>query len=110
MSITYTWKINKFDCCPEVDNKKDVVSTIHWSIFGTDGIHETNIYSSTGVTLNPEDEFIPFSELTQEKTIEWIESILGPDQVATLQQSLDKRIEDINNPPIITMPVPWVDN
>lgn len=106
----YTWKIEQLDCIPSADGQTNVVSTIHWRISATDGANDTAIYGTQALTFDAKNAFTAYSELTQDQVIGWAKESIGADAVISLQETLDKQLETLANPPIVTPPLPWVNS
>lgn len=104
---TYTWLIPQLECTPSVDGQTNVVSTVHWRINATDGTNTAEIYGTQSLTFDPENDFISYSDLTKNTVIKWVQKRIGADNIIKLQETLDKKLEALANPPIITPPLPW---
>jgi hypothetical protein len=105
----YKWVINALDCVPKEQEMTDVVSIIHWSriadtFLGAEPL-EVSIYGSMTCSQPSETDFTAYPDLTFEQICEWLEAGLN---VSELNANLDTQIENIINPPIITLPLPWV--
>ena len=123
MANTYNWKINSLACVPSLNGHTNVVSVVHWSINANDGQEIMianpsggtstvfkNIASSYGaqeLTLNDQSTFVDYSALTKDVVVGWVQEAMGLDAVTRLQESLDKQLETLNNPPVVTPPLPW---
>ena len=109
MSNQYQWIFSQLECYPEVDGHQDVVFTIHWRRQATDGNgHTADIYGSQSVTLDAEAPFTPYADLTFDQVVGWLEDALGPETCAAQIVALDTQIENQINPPVVTPPLPWV--
>ena len=100
---TYIWEIESLDCVPE----GKIVSCIHWRLKGNDGTNTTEIYGTQSIEENTKNPFIAYEELAKEDVTAWLEKAMGTNVIAELHESLDKRLEAIANPPIITTLLPW---
>lgn len=115
---TYTWEIESLDCTP--DDK--IVFCIHWRVKATSdkGIStplldgsinftpfEAFIYGAQSIENNTKNPFTAYEALTKDTVIGWVQEAMGIDAVTALQEALDKRLEMISNPPVITPPLPW---
>jgi hypothetical protein len=110
MANTYTWVISQLECYPQHEGKTDVVFTVHWRRQATDGSgHNADIYGSQAITLNPDETFVPYANLTQAEVIGWLEAAMGADTLAAQEAALDKQIADQVTPPVTHPPLPWVD-
>lgn len=103
----YTWKIEQLECIPSADGQTNVVSTIHWRVSATDGANTTEVYGTQGLVYDAKNAFIAYSDLTKDQVVGWVQEAMGIDAVTKLQETLDKQLETLANPPIITPPLPW---
>lgn len=108
MANTYSWVISALDCYPEQDGKQDVVFAVHWRRQATDDEgHNGDIYGSQSLTLNPEDPFTPYADLTQAQVEGWLVSAMGEEQVVAMDAALDQQIANQINPTVVSPPLPW---
>jgi hypothetical protein len=107
MAITYNWIVSQLECYPEYEGQTDVVTVVHWRCDGTDGEYTAGVYGSVGLTLDPEDKFTPYADLTEAQVIGWVKDALGADEVQGYEKSLENQIEALANPPIVTPLLPW---
>lgn len=101
------WTIAQLDCYPNVDGDVDVVSVAHWILNHTEGEFSGRVYGVQSITLNPEEPFIPYDQLTEEQVVSWVKNAIGAEQVATYQATVLKQIADQKNPPMVSPPLPW---
>lgn len=107
MTVTNTWGVVQMDAYPEYDGETDVVFTVHWTLTGTDGTYTGYVYGSQGVSINPDEPFTPYDELTEAQVIGWVQDAMGPEQVASYEANVAQQIADQINPPVVTPPLPW---
>lgn len=107
MAITYTWSVVQMDAYPELDGETDVVFTVHWTLSGIDGIYSGSSYGSVGVTINPDEPFTPYANLTQNQVLGWVWGS-GVDKDAT-EANVATQINNQINPPVVTPPLPWAE-
>jgi uncharacterized lipoprotein YmbA len=100
---TYTWQVESLDCVP--DGK--VVSCIHWRLKGDDGTNTAEVYGAQAIEHNAKNPFTAYEALTKDQVISWVQEAMGIDAVTKLQEELDKQLETLANPPVITPPLPW---
>jgi hypothetical protein len=105
MTTEITWTVTQMDCYPEVDNETDVVFTVHWQCTGTDGTYNGRVYSTCGVTVNPDEPFTPYADLTQDQVLGWIWTS-GVDKDAT-EAAVEQQIETQINPTVVSPALPW---
>ena len=122
--MVYSWEIVKLECNPQKNNLTNVVSVIHWkrnltetvdnityksSDFGVCNLYFTeteNFISDNDITNSLEfEDFIPYDELTKEKIEYWLSIQLS---VKIIDDYLLKNIENQKNPPLVSLPLPWV--
>jgi hypothetical protein len=104
MSTTYQWVINQMDTKPKEDGLTDVVVVVHWVRIATQGEIVVSSYGTMGCSTPSETDFTAYPDLTQAQVEGWLDAGLD---VPTIDANLDKQIEDIINPPVIVLPLPW---
>ena len=105
--IEYTWKIELLDCIPSIDGQSNVVSCVHWRVNATDGTNMDSVYGAQQLTFDAKNAFINYADLTKDTVVGWVQAAMGIDAVTGLQETLDKKLETLANPPVITPPLPW---
>jgi hypothetical protein len=104
--ITYTWSISKLDCAPSENGLTDVVKIIHWDLTGQDENGISASMSNSYPLSSPSTEgFTDYSTLTKETVISWLESNLD---VGYIKSILSNEIASQYNPPITSLPLPWI--
>ena len=98
------WVINQMDTKPTEDGLTDVVVVIHWSRIATQDEIVVSSYGTMNCTTPSETDFTAYPDLTQAQVEGWLENGLDTE---TIDLNLDKQIENIINPPIIVLPLPW---
>jgi hypothetical protein len=110
MPITYTWTATQLIGYPVFDGETDVVTQAFYTVFADDGDGHTAECSNIQLTpLDPSVPFIPYADLTNDIVIGWVQSNLGPESVATIQEVLAIKIERQVTPPPEpeVLPLPW---
>ena len=107
MAIVNTWNVVHMNEYPEFDGEQDVVFQVHWTLTGTEGEYTGSVYGSVGVSLDAESPFTPYNELTLEQVIGWVQDALGAEQVAAYEANVAQQIADQQNPPVVSLPLPW---
>lgn len=107
MAITNTWDVVKLEAYPEKDGLSNVVFTVHWTLKGTDGEYTGSVYGSVGVSLDVDNVYTPYNELTLTQVVGWVKDALGEEQVFEYEANVANQIENKKNPPVITPPLPW---
>ena len=101
---TYNWVINQMDTKPKEDGLKDVVSCVHWTRVATKGEIVVSSYGTMNCTTPSGTDFTAYPDLTEAQVEFWLDAGLD---VPTIDAGLDGQIENIINPPIIVLPLPW---
>jgi hypothetical protein len=108
MATTYQWVINELSTAPSEDGLTDVVKVVHWTRTAEQYVGGEPIlvssYGTMGCTTPSSTDFTAYPDLTYEQVCSWLDAGLD---VPTIDLGLDKQIEDIINPPIIVLPLPW---
>ena len=105
---TYNWVVNQLDTKPKEDGLTDVVSVVHWTrtaeqYVGAEPINVSS-YGTMGCTTPSSTDFTAYPDLTFEQVCGWLDAGLD---VTSIDLGLDGQIENIINPPIIVLPLPW---
>ena len=108
MSITYKWIINQMDTKPTEDGLTDVVVVVHWTreaeqYVGGEPILVSS-YGTMGCATPSSTDFTAYPDLTYEQVCGWLDAGLD---VALIDLGLANQIENIINPPIIVLPLPF---
>ena len=105
MSVNYQWQIVQLDTKPKEGELLDVVICVHWTRTAQDGEINVSCYGTMGCTTPSSTDFTAYPDLTYEQVCGWLDAGLD---VAAIDLGLDKQIENIINPPVIVLPLPWV--
>jgi hypothetical protein len=106
-TVTTQWRINALDSIPSLeDGLTNVISTIHCekTAESSDGFN-ARWYGTVSVAAPHPASFIPYEEVTEEMVIGWVED--SP-STAGVDDNLAAQIEGQRNPPIVTLPLPWI--
>lgn len=107
MAITYKWTISSMETAPSEDGLTDVVKTIHWRYSGKDGDYQAEVYSSYACPTPSSTDFTAYEDLTEADVIAWLEAGLDVD---SLKSNISSQIDNLKNPPIVYLPLPWENN
>ena len=112
MEVTYEWNCKTVDVHPTEGSEKEVVYNVHWIVTGvSDELDpDGNAYQSTSigtqvVPLDPESQFIPFNELTNEIVVGWTKDTMGEEQVEAIESVVKESIDKKINPTSVTMTI-----
>lgn len=104
----YKWQINALDCVPKEGQMIDVVSIVHWSRIAEKNINneliKVFVYGTMSCPSPSETDFTAYPDLTYEQICSWLDAGLN---VSELDANLDSQIENIINPSIVTLPLPF---
>lgn len=105
---TYKWIVNQMNCVPQEGQLIDVVQTVHWTrladtTLGAEPL-QVSVYGTMSCQTPSETDFTAYPDLTYEQVCSWLDAGLD---TASLDANLDAQIENIINPPIITLPLPF---
>ena len=111
--MTILWLIERLLVKPTEGPNTDVVITADWRCNGTEitGSGDTEkTYSGTCYGScsfqPPTGSFTPYEDLTQEQVLQWCYEN-GVDKTA-IEANVTLQIENQINPPVVTLPLPWV--
>lgn len=111
--IIYTWTIESLDCIPStIDNKTNVISCVHWRVFGVDDspkLNKANIYGVQNLNTDNITEFTPYEDIKEEEIIGWVKNSMG-EEVNIIEKRLEAIIYDLANPLVISPALPWENN
>jgi hypothetical protein len=111
--ITINWIIERLLVKPTEGTLTDVVITADWRCNGIETIgtgddaktYSGTCYGSTSFAA-PSGDFTPYPDLTQEKVLGWCYTN-GVNKTA-IEANVTAQIENQINPPVVTLPLPWV--
>ena len=99
---TYNWKVSQL----ERETSDGYVYTAHWTVNATETVEDktysVGAYGSIGLE-RPEEDLIPFENLTEELVVSWIQEKLD---VETYETSLQSQIDEQKTPSKLSG-VPW---
>jgi len=103
--MTILWIIERLLVKPTEGSLTDVVITADWRCNGTDETYSGTCYGSCSFQP-PSGSFTPYPDLTQEQVLGWCYAN-GVDQAA-IEANVTQQINDQINPPVVTLPLPWL--
>jgi hypothetical protein len=99
MTTLYQWNIVQMDRL----TSDGFVVTVHYNVSATDGDYSASTYGTVGYTEQPDEQYIPYAELTETVVVGWVQDSLGKD---TVEESLATQIEAQKNP-VQESGLPW---
>ena len=104
----YQWIVNQMNCVPQEGQLMDVVQTVHWTRTATQYVGAepifVSVYGTMACATPSSTDFTAYPDLTYEQVCGWLNAGLD---VPALDANLDQQIENIINPPIVTLPLPF---
>ena len=96
--MAVTWTISSMDRAIKLDDKDNVVTTIHRTASETDSDGNTgSSYGSVGVTLGSQS-FIAYADIKESDAIQWAKDALGTDEVTAIEASIASQIAEMKTP------------
>ena len=106
--VMYTWQITGLKTKKE-GSYDDAVIHSHWTVTGTDGEH-TGVFNGatpfTTATAPEEYQFVPFSQLTEETVLGWIQDQVVGSYADHIMEQIFQKLESQTNV-IVDQPLPW---
>jgi hypothetical protein len=110
MNITHTWIIKKLN---QINDGTGTVTSVFFKVVSRDEDTSKAVCYPDSVILDTQnidsDNFIPYSELTEEQVLQFVRDKLG-DEVQMIEDSNALQIQNKVNPPnleVISENLPW---
>jgi hypothetical protein len=103
--MTILWLIERLLVKPLEGSNPDVVITADWRCNGTDETYSGTCYGSCSFQP-PSGSFTKYEDLTEQQVLDWCYAN-GVDKNA-IEANVTAQIENQINPPVVTLPLPWV--
>jgi hypothetical protein len=95
----FTWTIPKIDRL----TSNGFVIAVNYNVLAVDGEHSVSTYGLVNYAHQPDQNYIPYADLTEADVISWVQNSLGKDDVeATLQTQIN-----VLKAPVIASGIPW---
>ena len=110
MPATFTWSIPSTGLMTETRNgNADTVTQVRVHVSATDGTHTVDTNQNVLLPVGAEENFIPFSNLTEAQVVEWAKAALPVGQVDRIEAMLTRMLELQANPPVrpVAKAAPW---
>ena len=101
MATVFSWKIAQL----ERETNDGYVFTMHYTVDAKDEAYLAGAYGSIGLE-RPEDDMIPFAELTEEICVGWLKEKLGEEKVAEIEAALQAQLDE-QHAPTKAVGLPW---
>jgi hypothetical protein len=103
---TLSWLIERLLCKPTEGSNTDVVITADWRCNGSKDNYSGTCYGSCSFAPPSGSGFTPYEDLTQEQVLSWCFAN-GVNKTA-IEANVTAQIENQINPPVVSLPLPWV--
>ena len=103
--MTILWLIERLLTKPVEGSNTDVVITADWRCNGSQESFSGTCYGSCSFAP-PTGSFTPYPDVTQDQILGWCYAN-GVDQSA-IEANVTAQIENQINPPVVSLPLPWV--
>jgi len=103
--VEFKWIVVQLDTKPQENGLQDVVSLIHWRRNASDGTYIAESYGTMPCATPSSTDFTAYPDLTQAQVESWLDAGLD---VFTIDNGLVNDIDNQKNPPIVTLPLPWI--
>jgi len=103
--VEFKWIVVQLDTKPQENGLQDVVSLIHWRRNASDGTYIAESYGTMPCETPSSTDFTAYPDLTQAQVESWLDAGLD---VFTIDNGLVNDIDNQKNPPIVTLPLPWI--
>jgi len=105
---TFKWVVSQMDTAPQENQNLDVVKVVHWRYQAEqvdgDKTYNAEVYGAMACATPSDTDFTAYDDLTFDKVCEWL---VAGNNVEAMELNLDTQIENLKNPPIINLPLPW---
>jgi hypothetical protein len=102
---TFKWVVSAMDTAPSEDGLTDVVKVVHWRYQAVNGEYTSEVYGAMGCATPSDTDFTAYDDLTYDQVCEWL---AAGNNVEAMELNLDTQIENLKNPPIVNLPLPWI--
>jgi len=109
METNFQFVISQLNCAVESKGLPNVINQIHWRYNAIkvegDKTYFADTYGAVNVAQPNPQNFTPYSDVTEQEIINWLEQILP---IQAMQSSLEASINLQINPIEVTLPLPWI--
>jgi len=103
--MNISWIIERLLVKPTEGTLTDVVITADWRCNGSQDQYSGTCYGSCSFAP-PTGSFTPYEDLTQDQVLGWCYAN-GVDQAA-IEANVTAQIQNQIDPPVVSLPLPWV--
>ena len=100
METSYTWQIDSLEAKAQQDNHENVIFNVHWRLDAYKIHNEIKYHASRYGVEHMEydaDNFTPYSDLTKEDVVGWLESALDVEEIkSNLSDNINLQINPVD--------------
>ena len=101
MTTINTWAVAQL----ERETEDGYVFTVHYTVAANDGTYSSSAYGSLGLE-RPEDDMVPFADLTEATVIGWVKDKFGEEKVTEIEAALQAQLDE-QHAPSKAQGLPW---
>jgi len=101
MSATFTWTINDL----ERQMSDGYVYRVHYGVLARDEAYSASAVGTVDLE-RPESDLVPFSDLTLELVLSWVQGKLGTEKVEEIETALQQHVDE-QRTPSVGKGMPW---
>ena len=102
------WIISSMETAKLEDGLTDVVKIVNWRRSATTIVDEkeyyTDVYGAMACQTPSATDFTAYPDLTYEQVCGWLDAGLPVDEI---DANLDVQLENLINPPVVVLPLPF---
>ena len=105
MATTTAWVVEQLWVKEQLAGQTDVVTTVAWRCYGTDGNYTGAVFDNTDITQDQGGGFIPYDQLTEAQVLDWVWA--NGVNKAAMEAAVAQQITEQLTPALITPGLPW---
>jgi len=119
METVFTWTISSMESQIIQGDLANVVVIVHWRLMGERDGFTAESYSAISLPSPTGEDFTPYSALTKDQVVGWVETALSVQppteegqepqqtQLEIIKEGINNRLDTLINPIIETLPLPF---
>jgi hypothetical protein len=102
-TTSFEWRVAQL----ERETVDGFVYNVHYTVSASDNAYSSSAYGSIGLE-RPEQDLIPFSQLTEEIVVSWLKEKFGDEKVAEIEAALQAQLDE-QRAPSKAQGLPWAE-
>lgn len=98
-----TWNLNNVQVYNTLDGNSDVIYLVNYNVTATGNGGVYVLPKEATIDTSSITDFIPFADLTKADVLGWVETDLGTDGVAAIDQEAEDALSDMLNTSVKTL-------